>query len=55
MIGDVRYIEGTAYVKVNDHATLEKLPPIPWYRQIWLFFLNRFGKLHLEDVRKTWR
>jgi hypothetical protein len=55
MIGDVQYIDGRPYLEVNDHGTLEKLPPIKWYRQLYLFWLNRIGKLHLEDVRRAWR
>jgi hypothetical protein len=55
MIGDVRYIDGKPYLEVNEHGTLEILPPIPWWKQLWLVLLNRYGKLHLEDVRKAWR
>jgi hypothetical protein len=55
MIGDVRYIEGKPYLQVNDHGTLEILPPIPWWRQLYLYLLNYFGKLHLEDVRRKWK
>jgi len=55
MIGQVKYIGHTAYVEVNDRGTLEKLPRIKWWKQIYLYLLNYFGKLHLEDVRKAWR
>jgi hypothetical protein len=55
MIGDVRYVGRNAYLEVNDRGTLEKLPSIKWYKQLWLFWLNRTGHLHLEDVRNAWR
>ena len=55
MIGQVYYIHGTYYMQVNAKGTLEKLPPIPWYRQLRLYLMNRFGVLHLQDVREAWK
>ncbi len=55
MVGQIRYVNGEAYVQVNEFGTLEKLPAIRWYKQIYLHLLSYFGKLHLEDVRKAWR
>lgn len=55
MIGQVYFVGRDAYVQVNEHGTLEKLPEIPWYRQLWLYWLNRCGRLHLQDVREAWK
>lgn len=55
MVGQIRYVNGDAYVQVNDSGTLERLPPIKWYKQMYLHMLSFLGKLHLEDVRKAWR
>ena len=55
MIGQIIYHGSVAYVQVNEKGTLEKLPRIPWHRQLWLFWLNRCGRLHLGDVRTAWR
>jgi hypothetical protein len=55
MIGQIHFVGGSSYVQVNEHGTLEKLPGIPWYRQLRLYWLNRYGRLHLQDVREAWK
>jgi len=55
MVGQIFYVDREAYVQVNDSGTLEKLPPIRWYKQLYLHILSFLGKLHLEDVRRAWK
>ena len=51
MIGDIVIIGLNHYVKSNSEGTLEKLPDIPWYRSLQIFFLNYTQKRSIGEVR----
>ena len=50
--GEVVFINGKHYMTMNGGGSLEKLPPMPWYRVLWCYLRGRRGKLHLEDIRR---
>ena len=56
MIGQIHVIGGTWYLQTNEQGTLEVLPPIKWWRQLWIYFLNYFGKIRsVKEVKDAWR
>ena len=56
MIGSIHLIEGAWYLQTNEQGTLEKLPPIKWYRQLWIYLLNYFGVIrNVKEVRNAWQ
>lgn len=56
MIGQIHIIDNKWYLQTNEQGTLETLPPIKWYRQLWIYMLNYFGKIKsVKDVRDAWK
>jgi hypothetical protein len=55
MIGDIVIIGSEHYVKTNSSGTLEKLPDIPWYRTLQIFFLNYLRKRSIGEVRDFYK
>jgi hypothetical protein len=52
MIGEVHVVGNTVYLQVNANGTLERLPEMSWYRVLWLYLLNRFGRVKtIGEVR----
>ena len=52
MIGQIKFIGKDMYLQVNQAGTLEKLPPVKWYKQIYLYILSRRGTVNIDIVRK---
>lgn len=52
MTGDLRTINGTEYVEINDNGTLEKLPHMSYFKRLRLYLIQRFKPMGLEDLRK---
>ena len=55
MIGDIVIIGAEHYVKTNSAGTLEKLPDIPWYRTLQIFFMNFIRKRNIGEVREFYK
>ncbi len=51
MIGEIVIIGKEHYVKTNNSGTLEKLPNIPWYRKLQIFFVNFMQTMSIGEVR----
>lgn len=41
MIGQIVFIDGSAYMQVNDHGTLEGLPEMRALPTLWLYLVTR--------------
>ena len=53
MVGDVVNMRDGYYVQVNKQGTLEQLPRISQWRVLWVYILQRTGRLvHLQNVRE---
>ena len=52
MTGETIFLGKKQYLKINEQGTLEVLPSLKWYQQIYLFLKQRFNPMGLEDVRK---
>lgn len=55
IVGEFKIIGDYCYIAINKKGTLERLPKIKWYWQIWFAIKNVFGKLHIEEVREKAR
>ena len=55
MIGDIVIIGYDHYVKSNTVGTIERLPDIPWYRQLQIFFLNYSQVMSIGEVRDFYK
>ena len=56
MIGQIHIVGDRYYLQTNEGGTLEVLPRIKWYRQLWIYLLNYFGKIHsVKEVRDAWK
>ena len=51
MIGEIVILHDAHYVKSNAQGTLERLPNIPWYREIQIAILNHFKVQTIGQVR----
>lgn len=53
MIGQFKVIGKDCYLQTNNKGTLEKLPPLKWYWQIYFAFKNAFkGHVHINEIRE---
>lgn len=53
MIGSYRIIDGKNYLQINSHGTLQILPRLRWYHQVYLVFKQFFvGHIHMDEVIK---
>lgn len=51
IVGSWYESQGTVYVIVNAHGTIRRFHAVKWYKIIFLYFLQLFGKrTHLQDV-----
>jgi hypothetical protein len=55
MIGEIVFIDGSQYVKVNDAGTLEHLKGLSQIRQLQLWFMSRVCKISYSDVKEFHR
>ncbi len=54
MIGDFKVMGKYSYLQINKKGTLKKLPPIPWYYQLWFLLKNTFGKpVTMQEIEKA--
>jgi len=51
MVGTIAYIGKTAFMVVNDQGTLERLPQMRWYRELWLYVISRFKTMTIDEIR----
>lgn len=54
MIGQFRVIGKDCYLQVNKQGTLQSLPPIPWYWQMYFAFKDHFkGNVTINEVTEV--
>lgn len=53
MIGEIKFIGKEMYMQTNKQGTLQKLDPVAWYYQIWLYLISKVkGEVHIDTVKK---
>lgn len=51
MIGQTVFVGSQNYLVVNDQGTLERLAPMPWYRELFLYIRTRFSPMTIAEIR----
>lgn len=53
LVGKVVYLSDRYYVYVNDAGTVERLPKMKWYAQLWIEILEGFNKrMSIPEIRE---
>lgn len=53
MLYELKQIDNQLYLQVNSGGTLEKLPKLPWYRELVLLIENGIkGSVSIARVRR---
>ena len=55
MTGEVKSIGPDLYVETNEYGTLEKLPRLGWFRQLYVAVSTAIRPWHLDYVRSYCR
>jgi len=55
MIGEIVILHDAHYVMTNDQGTLERLPNIPWWRELQIAIVNHFNVQTIGQVRSFYK
>lgn len=52
IVGQTYFIGSTQYLIINSNGTVEKLPELKWYWQLYVYFRQRTNPMGVAELRE---